>query len=733
MKIEENGPARCVVLVKGSHRDKGGVRMFGYFARLYFHRGRREVRVDHTLTHDSKEQQTAAPYPPFRSMGLITRIAANGGVTVRVVKDNGEVKAAPKEGSPVTFGQFWPKGGFIKTGTTQWYLGLSPKASKDPKLSGCVVTRGGKELWRGGADKSPDLAWLDCGDADGAGVTVGVRFAAGNFPKTLSADCDGNVTVGLYPSTGTRWGIGRGSHNTQQVLYVFHAKAAKAPSAAMFRFQYPLVGRATVPWYNRNVRHGEIYPLYHFVSRKEEARLAEKHKWPSKHQGRNVRFAVWRGWYWGQGGFSNQHDFARIAFVNFLRDERLDRAGQYYLWAEDRFGYNADWSVHHGDIRGGFGGKITFEFEHRHWYGMPLFYYATGDQRIGDAAVEYAYKMLDELKGSKAFFGWPRVFGWAMYSLGAGYDLTGDEKFRQVIRDRVGQVVAGKTRYKADPLRGAFRGGTPWQDTKKNVKIKPPLMFGYIEHDGMWNARWQFGWDDAVAERLDGWIEGKQWLMARECYFTSKGRWGNMKTWTPYTYSLNRFAGPPKPGFFMVGEAFYSVLLPTLVNGEEYSPGLLRKLVRSSYQQIVVEMGFTFLDRPGTQAALYYTIHPPADVKPPQAITDLTAEALGGGKVRLTWTTPAGVTRLRARHADRLVAPNLNYDRDKKTFERSPEKFANWWAAADLRGEPHGQPGTKQSFVASGIEPGRRVFAMRGWNAQHRRSSISNQATVDVK
>jgi hypothetical protein len=39
-----------------------------------------------------------------------------------------------------------------------------------------------------------------------------------------------------------------------------------------------------------------------------------------------------------------------------------------------------------------------------------------------------------------------------------------------------------------------------------------------------------------------------------------------------------------------------------------------------------------------------YTNHYPerTDNSPPEAIRDLSAEALGGGKVRLTWTAPAG-------------------------------------------------------------------------------------------
>jgi hypothetical protein len=735
LRIEQNGPARCVVHVKGSFRDARRRRYFGYFARCFFYRGKRSVKVSYTLTHDSADDLLTTAYEPFRSMVLKTQLAGDGPVTVRVGTDKAPLAVKPARDAAVTFRQYWPWRGFQMTGTTQWYLGLPPDTRRDPQLNGFVITEGERELRRGPAEASPDLAWLDCARAGGAGVTVGIRFAAGNFPKTLAADAAGRVTVGLFPGENTNWGLGRGSHNTHEVLYHFHAGELKDPAGVMFRFQYPLVARAPVAWYNRNVRRGEIYPLHHFVSRSEEQQQAAKHKWPQKHTRRCPRMLVWRGWYWGEGGFRNQHDFARIAFMNFLRENvRLDRAGEYYLWAEDRFGYNADWSVRHGRI-GGFGGKITFEFEHRHWYGMPVFYFCTGDQRIGDAAFEYIEGIFDELKDHRSFFGWPRVFGWNMYSLGAGYDLTGDSKYLQAIRARIRQAASGKTGLRLDPLRGVYAFlKEDWRTARKNLTIKPALMFGYIQHDGMYNALWQLPWDDPDGERLAGWLEGMEWLMAREAYFYGKDKFGHDKAYTLYRYSVNQHpAGSSRNTWFMVGESFCSILLPQLRFGRPFRPGLLEKMVASSHHQVIVEYQFTFLDHPSCQASIHWMLHGKPGAEPPAAVNDLRAEALGEGKVRLTWTTPPATTRFRVRYADRPMVENLHYDPASGKFQFDPKQFANWWAAQNVQGEPAAQSGSVQRFIAEGVAPGTAVFAIRGWSADGVRSRISNQATVDVR
>jgi hypothetical protein len=256
-------------------------------------------------------------------------------------------------------------------------------------------------------------------------------------------------------------------------------------------------------------------------------------------------------------------------------------------------------------------------------------------------------------------------------------------------------------------------------------------MNGYITHDGLWNARMQFGWDDPAGERLGDIVEGLEWFMGREAYVEENGL-----VYVPSEFSLTNHPAKSTPSYKLPFESYYSILLPLLTNGEEYTPGLLEKAVKSGFAAGLREDGFTYLDHPGCQTALYYLLHQKKSRTagaPPEGVKDLAVEALGGGKVKLTWTSPAGAAKFQARFSPRKMVPNLNYMSDKRKYEFDPKEFANWWAAEHLQGEPAGKPGEKQSFTAEGLKPGTYFFALRVWDPKNRRSAISNQVQVEVR
>ena len=117
-----------------------------------------------------------------------------------------------------------------------------------------------------------------------------------------------------------------------------------------------------------------------------------------------------------------------------------------------------------------------------------------------------------------------------------------------------------------------------------------------------------------------------------------------------------------------------------------------------------------------------------SDRSAPEAIKDLTAEPLGGGRVRLRWTAPAGdPVRYQVKWADRPMVERLNWPQEKDTK-------ANWWAANRVTGEPRPtRPGTKQSMLVEGIPAGKRYWAVRGFDAVSNRSTLGNVAEVEVR
>ncbi|MHC4917297.1 MAG: hypothetical protein ACYTGB_17605, partial [Planctomycetota bacterium] len=121
----------------------------------------------------------------------------------------------------------------------------------------------------------------------------------------------------------------------------------------------------------------------------------------------------------------------------------------------------------------------------------------------------------------------------------------------------------------------------------------------------------------------------------------------------------------------------------------------------------------------------YTTMYPErADKQAREAIKDLAAEALGGGKVKLSWTTPADAVRLQLKHAALPMVRRPWPDRVKT--------HAAWWAAENTAGEPAPKAG-RQSMTIEGVPAGKRHFRIRSWDAAHNRSEMSNEVAVEVR
>lgn len=124
--------------------------------------------------------------------------------------------------------------------------------------------------------------------------------------------------------------------------------------------------------------------------------------------------------------------------------------------------------------------------------------------------------------------------------------------------------------------------------------------------------------------------------------------------------------------------------------------------------------------------------HPRADQTPPAAVNDLAAEALGAGKVKLTWTAPAdgkqAVARYQLKHAPCPIIPfeQFNYPDDHN-------KKWTWWSGYNVAGEPKpAAPGSAESMVVH-APAGRRYFCLIAKDAASNESALSNVVSADVK
>lgn len=741
--IEENGPVRAVVKAEGTHIEKDK-RMMDYTVRMHFYKGKHRAKVFYTLRNASKEQ---VKHAYIRSLDLSAKINLSGETYGVVSKHNGTVKESIKEESIILYqavSDFPQEHG----GNAFYYHAPIPPDYKREKKRGFAqegywIKKGDKELIIGEKKEYPDLMFLDVSDSQGKGVTVGVRFAAGLWPKSLRAHPDGTIEVGLWPGENEAgYWIRYGSHTTFEIMYDFHVKQS-APMASMKKFQYPLVAKAPVDWYNQSVNG--IYPLYNFVSFKDESNFVDDRGWEYKVGWRKPKMKIWRYYYWGWGGFLNQHDFARISLVNFLRKtEDTLKAGEYFLYSEARFNYNADWALSHSDDYDSTQfhyqpeedkekvalAKVVFEIEHMHWYGLPLYYYLTGDERIKDAILDWS-ETIKNWAEKKFILVYERFFGWEMYSLAAMYEFTGDSSFMDSA-DEIFQRLLSTTFNKQNPWSYIY---IDWDRgfIMRGVNKLRPFMTGYIIFDGIYNYYLNMDEKNPLKEKAADVLEGISEFMYREPYFEgTKNRDNHWAFWLPYIYDT-KDKSKSKHDYKLILEAFYVNLSPYFLNGGTKWLERMDKIIReAAWDEAGNWDSFGYMDHPGLQAMLYHRLHARKDNSPPYPVADLSAHAKGKDVI-LSWTVPSDTVRYQIKYSQKRLVESLEYDVEKKSYLYNPLEYANWWAGENISNEPSpGDPGTKQTMTINGLKPGRYYFAIRSWDASHNRSGISNVVEVVV-
>ena len=753
--VEENGPVRAVIKAEGTHvRDnKTGM---DYTVRMHFYKNKSRVKVVYTLRNASKKQ---FKHTYIRSIGLVTNLSLPGPYKVDIAKHDGVTQERLLDkNDDLAYYQAVSDFPQRYTGNSFYYHAPIPPDYKREKQRGFVqegywIKKNKQDLASGKRSEYPDLAFLDISDENGKGVTVGIRFAAGWWPKSLRASGDGRVEVGLWPEENeVGYWIRYGSHNTFEIMYNFHVEH-NAPADSMKRFQYPLIARAPVDWYNRNVNG--IYPLYNFVSFADEKDYVKGKGWDYSVGWRKPKVKIWRYHYWGHGGFLNQHDFARISLVNFLRETQdPGKAGEYFLYSEARFNYNADWAVYHSDdyictrcTKRGYGpqenkkkanlAKVIFEIEHIHWYGLPLYYYVTGDERIKEAILDWG-EIVKEWSKKPWIIVYQRFFGWEMYSLAAMYDFTGDPSFMKMA-DKLFLCLINAKLDINKPSRTAFidweRGyiaggsGSGWG---KDPGLKPGLMTGYIIFDGLYNYYLQMDEEHPLKEKVADVLEGVSEFMYREpyCEGQKKGHWA---FWLPYVYNLvDRTKSAHQ--YRLILQAFYVNLAPYLANGEDRCLERMDKIIRmTAWDQAGVWGSFGHIDYPGLQSILYQRVPPKNDTTPPPPVEDQSAK-VKGNEVVLSWTVPADAVRYQIKYSPKKLVESLEFDPDTRTYKYEPSEHANWWAGENISNEPKPiVPGTKQSCIIKGLKPGHYYFAIRSWDSSNNRSRISNLAEVEIR
>jgi hypothetical protein len=326
-----------------------------------------------------------------------------------------------------------------------------------------------------------------------------------------------------------------------------------------------------------------------------------------------------------------------------------------------------------------------------------------------------------------------RADGMPLHNLCQAYSITGDESMLKSLRRfaAVSWRQVEKTRGFYSPADVSGERGTPKGTISDDPAMAAQVMDGLLSYYSLTH-------DETAADQITGMLD---WIMAEG----TVGKYGHMTHFALHNAELyaqqrERYMEGVRKGthcgmqldpylflfaYNYTGEARYRDQWSSLMDG-------LKEL---KVQEGSIIWGFVHLHYRTNLAQMTEVINAPRTGQAPEAVKDLAAESLGGGKVKLGWTVPGGApARYQAKWADKQIVERLQFDIQKHTFAFDPVDHANWWAANNVEGEPQpGAAGAKETMTVEGVTPGKRFFAVRSFDAASNRSALSNVVEVEVR
>ncbi|MCB9637722.1 MAG: hypothetical protein H6727_02310 [Myxococcales bacterium] len=704
VSVEENGPVRAVILVKGNLQSQDQKILASFTMRLAFTRAKPDVRITFSLQNASKERPQ---HLRLRSLSITLATKLSAAQTTFATHDTPFTKSLQANDAPLTLFQGQ------NTLPTQ---GLELYPTPPTKLEGYTIQQGQQSLGTGTKEQAIPLfvAQLTSATADQGCITFGTRFAAQYAPQSLQTTATGNITLSPFPAQENQiYTLRFGSHHTSE-HYLHFSKKKVDEQSTFFLYQYPLVIKPKVPeWHNESHSFG----IDRMISFKEEETYFDTQGWkttgdPLAVADRRPHFSPIRALRWDP----NQpllHDPARIAMSNFFRQE-ADFGGTYYLQARQRIAYYADQSVFHSDdfdaatrcqqtptackdnaplpdaalpnAQGIPDWNPRFPAQDRHAYGLAQWYMITGDPRIRDAFLDWGENLLDEIKRESNDN--IRSYAWKLIALSTLYTISKEARYQEAAwsllqKESLQKTAKPGTSSGTDWQRGFFVPPSMSQETPRTLETEDTSELLLRAYATFLNEAAK---DETQIDQTTSLIEG----IAR---FTTHELWRQNKetpasSGYPKQYALDD-APPTDPttlpdwqdglragylGFF------YTYLFSRDTAWLDQAKRLQEATANNKAQRADIP------DLPSRQS-LHHMQEATILYAAWRAIP-LRVDQTTDGTYILRWLAPPAAKSYQFKYAETPIVDWLDYDPQTKTFGKDPTQHTAFFAAKDLPNEP---------------------------------------------
>ncbi|MDK2463657.1 MAG: hypothetical protein QI223_02635 [Candidatus Korarchaeota archaeon] len=215
VEVEEAGPLRVSILVRGSHASPTGDALLNYTLRIHAFAWRSYLRVYYTEENVLPCLNDGSGQPNCLRLGSPNSVPFRGvELRLNLTRGAGPAYAIPADGR-ILRGDL--------TGAALLYQDSSggPDWDRWPGVSfrGYLVRVDGRELHRG--DRSE--GWADL-SFEGFGLTVGKRYFWESYPSSIELVSSGQVRVGLMPTQfSAPFEHRAGERKTHELVLLFHS------------------------------------------------------------------------------------------------------------------------------------------------------------------------------------------------------------------------------------------------------------------------------------------------------------------------------------------------------------------------------------------------------------------------------------------------------------------------------------------------------------------------------
>lgn len=769
--IEENGPVRAVIRATGELKDISGHAYMRYTVRLHFYKGKTRVKAVVLLQNADygPSNSFASAYKGFRSFearltpnlnptksfrfgGANSSVTGSfrGGEDAYLYQAYSDKMEFPQWSSPDVRNQFAPRSYIKRTLASQAGSHRTWTYSQE----GCAVMSQNEHLATSGRSEYCQ-GWADLSDPSGAGIEVGIYQMAAYWPKSIQFPAGGSeIRVGMWPDQSL---FGSGSqdyyhawpqYSMHTIYFNFHAAALKDPSEEFARFQYPLIARAQVSYYNETKAF--LYPLVdperednYFRSlglaccAKDIAspRVYRTYGWRGAGSGNQAEMRWANLMLWLQRGHTARYLDASH-FYTFQVEQVFPRSdydgGKPFNWRDrpesefDPTGLPNITSLNDNldcDSGGNKCGRNWIDNAHAHWYGMIDYYFLTGDETIKDAIEDGASDVYGNPKVTVVKNGtyWgARNVGEALMSdarLALFYRAVGNPQGAKSALD-AGTQILSKQVWPQLQLSGS---GTALQ----GVSRTRGLQYGCCPKTGRFVMPFQEGiLGEGLWEFLQA--EGPDWPQYQLTFDLAYGisSWALNEAW--------RTSGTGQ-GCQSGSGLTYEILID--VPNDSLNPSCTHTVWfnfhnyakytgdpqswEGKFEQYLKHINGTgvFYGEIGTifEGAVVGLALNPEPLK--LMSVPLTVERTNAGAYHLSWNVPGGVESYRIKYSDKNIVEWLNFDPVKNQFSVDPGANAPWFSALDVANPPApGSAGNVQTYDVMGLPSGTQWhFALKAY------------------